>query len=206
MTKRKAGRGGQVVVFAATLPTIGVGALQPYVDETSQYGSDKERTLFEPREETWKDIGEQCASEGVGISMFLGMGRPIDIASIGEPARHHWASYMLTSLRSRLVAQRRGDVLLPQIRSRPRRHSPSLPVPTVSVADNSILLLNASAMFIRSVSHSHSPRPTLTKTCRSACRGAVRELLREPRGRFRVRHPRRRQSDLCFSRARAHAG
>ncbi|KAH9917662.1 sec24-like protein [Epithele typhae] len=78
-----AGRGGQVVAFAATLPTIGVGALPPYFDESSILGTDKERILFEPREETWKDLGEQCASEGIGVSMFLGMSRPIDIASIG---------------------------------------------------------------------------------------------------------------------------
>lgn len=73
-----------MVVFAATLPTIGAGALPTLVDESSVNGTDKERTLFEPREPTWKDIGQQCAAESVGVSMFLGMGRPIDIASIGQ--------------------------------------------------------------------------------------------------------------------------
>ncbi|TBU39840.1 sec24-like protein [Dichomitus squalens] len=78
-----AGRGGQVVAFAATLPMIGVGALQPLQDESTLYGTEKERTLFEPRDESWKDLGEQCASEGIGVNLFLGMSRPIDIASIG---------------------------------------------------------------------------------------------------------------------------
>ena len=72
------------MAFAATLPTIGVGFLQPLVDEASVYGTEKERTLFEPRDEAWKDLGEQCAAEGIGVSMFLGMSRPIDIASIGK--------------------------------------------------------------------------------------------------------------------------
>ena len=73
-----------MVTFAATLPTIGVGALQPLLDESTLYGTEKERSLFEARDESWKDLGEQCASEGIGVKLFLGMSRPIDIASIGE--------------------------------------------------------------------------------------------------------------------------
>ena len=54
------------------------------LDESTLYGTEKERSLFEPRDESWKDLGEQCASEGIGVNLFLGMSRPIDIASIGE--------------------------------------------------------------------------------------------------------------------------
>ena len=32
----------------------------------------------------WTELGEQCAEEGIGINIFLGMGKPIDIGSIGQ--------------------------------------------------------------------------------------------------------------------------
>ncbi|PCH39444.1 protein transporter SEC24 [Wolfiporia cocos MD-104 SS10] len=78
-----AGLGGQVVLFASIFPTIGYGALRTVLDESTLFGTDKERTLFAPRDEAWRDLAERCAQEGVGVSMFLGMSRPIDVASIG---------------------------------------------------------------------------------------------------------------------------
>lgn len=72
-----------MVVFGCTLPTVGPGALKPRDDETSLYDTDKEHSLYIPRDGTWKDIGEQCAEEGIGIHMFLGMSKPIDIGTIG---------------------------------------------------------------------------------------------------------------------------
>ncbi|KAI0935116.1 hypothetical protein AcV7_004011 [Taiwanofungus camphoratus] len=78
-----AGTGGKVVVFTGTIPTLGLGALKPPIDESTLFGTDKEKMLFIPRDETWKEIAEQCAEEGIGVSMFLGMSRPIDIGSVG---------------------------------------------------------------------------------------------------------------------------
>ncbi|EMD35302.1 hypothetical protein CERSUDRAFT_124650 [Gelatoporia subvermispora B] len=78
-----AGRGGQVVAFAATLPTVGAGALTPPPEETTLYGTDKEKSLFTPRADAWRELGEQCAEQGIGVSIFLGMSQPIDVASIG---------------------------------------------------------------------------------------------------------------------------
>ncbi|OCH89213.1 sec24-like protein [Obba rivulosa] len=80
------GRGGQVVVFAATLPTVGAGALTTPAEESTLYGTDKEKSLFLPRSDTWRELGEQCAQHGIGVSMFLGMSKPIDVASIGVVA------------------------------------------------------------------------------------------------------------------------
>lgn len=65
------------------MPTIGPGALESPTDETHVYGTDKERTLFIPRAQAWRDIAEECSDEGIGVSMFLGMSKTIDLGSIG---------------------------------------------------------------------------------------------------------------------------
>lgn len=83
LTSCQAGRGGQVVAFTSSLPNIGLGSLKPRDDESTLYDTDKESTLYKPREDTWEDIAEQCSEAGIGISMFLGMYKPIDIGSIG---------------------------------------------------------------------------------------------------------------------------
>ncbi|KAG0706925.1 hypothetical protein DFH29DRAFT_899078 [Suillus ampliporus] len=78
-----AGRGGHIIAFQSILPTTGPGALEPPGDQASLYGTEKERTMFLPRHQTWRDIAEECSEEGIGVSMFLGMSKPIDVGSIG---------------------------------------------------------------------------------------------------------------------------
>ncbi|KAH8084302.1 sec24-like protein [Cristinia sonorae] len=78
----QAGRGGKVIAFATSSPNIGIGALQPR-DETELYDTEKEMSLFKPRDETWQDIGVQCADEGVGVSLFLSPFKPMDVGTIG---------------------------------------------------------------------------------------------------------------------------
>lgn len=78
-----AGMGGHIVVFQSTMPTIGPGALDPLTDESRVYGTEKETTLFLPRDRFWREIAEECAEEGIAVSLFLGMSKTIDIGSIG---------------------------------------------------------------------------------------------------------------------------
>ncbi|CAA7264273.1 unnamed protein product [Cyclocybe aegerita] len=47
------------------------------------YDTDKERVLHAPRSTTWISIAEECAEEGVGVSMFLAPGRYMDVGSVG---------------------------------------------------------------------------------------------------------------------------
>jgi protein transport protein SEC24 len=47
------------------------------------YGTENEKGLFIPSDKFWQEIGEECAEEGIGVSMFLGNSKFIDVASIG---------------------------------------------------------------------------------------------------------------------------
>ncbi|KAF9517526.1 hypothetical protein BS47DRAFT_1371371 [Hydnum rufescens UP504] len=74
--------GGQVMLFQSSLPNFGSGALSTR-NEVSLYGTDKEKTLFQPQEASWQDLAQECAEAGVGVHMFLFPTQYIDVTSIG---------------------------------------------------------------------------------------------------------------------------
>ena len=82
----QAGRGGQVIMFQGVMPTLGMGQLEPVHMESTLHRTEKERVLYAPRNVFWKNIADECADEGIGISMFLAPSTFLDVASVGKPA------------------------------------------------------------------------------------------------------------------------
>lgn len=80
----QAGRGGQVIMFQGVIPTTGMGQLEPVHMESDLHKTDKERHLYSPRNVFWKNVADECADEGVGVSMFLAPSSFLDVASISK--------------------------------------------------------------------------------------------------------------------------
>lgn len=94
----QAGRGGQVIVFQAMIPTLGMGQLEPVQMESNLHKTEKERLLYSPRNVFWKNIADECADEGIGISMFLAPSSFLDVASISKSVRRIIISFSPNSL------------------------------------------------------------------------------------------------------------
>ncbi|KAH8829288.1 Sec23/Sec24 trunk domain-containing protein [Flagelloscypha sp. PMI_526] len=77
------GRGGHLIIYQSTMPTTGAGAVMGNRNEQALRETDDEKKLYVPRNDTWPVIADECASEGVGVTMFLGHAKFIDVGSIG---------------------------------------------------------------------------------------------------------------------------
>jgi hypothetical protein len=98
----QAGRGGQLIVFQSTPPSppspspprsfpfsspsspSSPSFSNTAPDESTLYGTEDEKKLYLPRDKAWQALAEECAEEGVGVSVFIGNAWFVDVASIGE--------------------------------------------------------------------------------------------------------------------------
>lgn len=72
-----------MIIFQATLPKVGAGALPAAPpSETDFYDTDKEKSLHAPRSTDWISVAEECAEEGLGVSMFLAPNKYMDTGSV----------------------------------------------------------------------------------------------------------------------------
>ena len=77
--------GGQVILFQSSMCSLGPGIADTPIDEAKMYDTDKERHLFDPRNELWRELGDEFAEAGIGVSMLAGTGATgyIGFASLG---------------------------------------------------------------------------------------------------------------------------
>lgn len=150
----QAGRGGQVIIFQSTPPSAfpapsalissafpslsssPLPSTPTVVEESSLYGTDDEKKLYLPRNKAWQALAEECAEEGVGISVFLGNARSVDVGSIGTFLSFGYPYCPLPPLANKGVVKvyiynycfvrrvmldhRRRNILPPAVRSRLR--------------------------------------------------------------------------------------
>ena len=74
--------GGKVLMTVSSLPTQGVGALQPR-DNVALYHTVKERTLQQPSSPYYHTIASKCAEHAVSIDLFICANAYVDLATIG---------------------------------------------------------------------------------------------------------------------------
>ncbi|KAF9994612.1 COPII coat Sec23p-Sfb3p heterodimer component, partial [Entomortierella chlamydospora] len=75
-------RGGKLIMFQTALPTFGPGALR-HRDDSKIYGTDKEKTLYAPQDDFYKNLAESCVDAGLSIDLFLFPNAYIDVATLG---------------------------------------------------------------------------------------------------------------------------
>ncbi|KAF9434857.1 COPII coat Sec23p-Sfb3p heterodimer component [Entomortierella beljakovae] len=75
-------RGGKLIMFQTALPTFGPGALRQR-DDSKLYNTDKERTLYAPQDDFYKDLAESCVDAGLSIDLFLFPNAYVDVATLG---------------------------------------------------------------------------------------------------------------------------
>eukprot|EP00698_Gefionella_okellyi_P007110 TRINITY_DN1731_c0_g1_i1.p1 TRINITY_DN1731_c0_g1~~TRINITY_DN1731_c0_g1_i1.p1 ORF type:complete len:899 (-),score=217.06 TRINITY_DN1731_c0_g1_i1:346-3012(-) len=80
-------RGGHVIAFQSTLPTVGQGKLERREDPKF-YGTDKESQLLQPaNNEFWSELSKKCQESQVCVDLFACPTGYVDCATMGQVCR-----------------------------------------------------------------------------------------------------------------------
>ena len=75
--------GGKLSVFHCSLPNWSQGILQNR-DDPKSMNTDKERHLYEPQDYFWVKFGQNCATVGINIDLYLFPNAYIDVSTLGS--------------------------------------------------------------------------------------------------------------------------
>lgn len=78
--------GGRILLFHASIP-VAPPASAALRDNYTLYGTDKEKTLYQPQAPFYAEFGKRLAKSRVGLDAFLFSKEYIDVASIGDICR-----------------------------------------------------------------------------------------------------------------------
>ncbi|KAJ1930728.1 COPII coat Sec23p-Sfb3p heterodimer component [Tieghemiomyces parasiticus] len=76
-------RGGKLMIFQASLPNYGPGALKSR-DDPKLYNGDKERTLFASQDKFYPNLAEACVESGLSVNLYLFPNSYIDAATLSS--------------------------------------------------------------------------------------------------------------------------
>jgi len=99
--KMTSSTGGRVTLFQTCLPSVGPGALK-HRDASSISGTSKDLQNLNPSTDFYKRLALDCASEQIGMDIFLLTGQYCDLASLSPVSRyssgaiHHFPDFHAT--------------------------------------------------------------------------------------------------------------
>lgn len=78
---------GKLLVFHSSLPIAEAPGKLKARDDRKLLGTDKERTILTPQNQTYNQLGQDCVGVGCAVDLFLFNNAYIDIATIGQVSR-----------------------------------------------------------------------------------------------------------------------
>ncbi|XP_017774073.1 PREDICTED: protein transport protein Sec24C [Nicrophorus vespilloides] len=78
---------GKLLVFHSTLPSAEAPGKLKNRDDRKLLGTDKERTILQPQNQVYNQLGQDCVGSGCSVDLFLFNNAYVDVATIGQVAR-----------------------------------------------------------------------------------------------------------------------